>query len=210
MHVVIDLVAELRQRIQSVAAAPTAACSQSRLVATASCLQHVDEEQLLYTFCRPAGGAMECGFQEGEMLLLSVEGAVGGRYHKPAWRRLRASSAPSCAPPDASNGSSSSSCIVSLPAPSCPCHVPVCAGQHVAVARGHFYTCTATHVTISLNRAMRRGLLKPSGGGAPADACAAAGGSGVLFDASIKWRLDRDDGSSTFVRLRGNLFALFR
>jgi hypothetical protein len=32
----------------------------------------------------------------------------------------------------------------------------------------------------------------------------------VLFDASIKWRLDRDDGSSTFVRLRGNLFALFR
>ena len=78
VHVVIDLVAELRQRIQSVAAAPTAACSQSRLVATASCLQHVDEEQLLYTFCRPAGGAMECGFQEGEMLLLSVEGASGG------------------------------------------------------------------------------------------------------------------------------------
>jgi hypothetical protein len=57
---------------------------------------------------------------------------------------------------------------------------------------------------------MRRGLLKPGGGGAPADASAAAGGSGVLFDASIKWRLDRDDVSSTFVRLRGNLFALFR
>ncbi len=37
-------------------------------------LQHVDEEQLLYTFCRPGGGAIQCSFQEGEMLLLSVEG----------------------------------------------------------------------------------------------------------------------------------------
>ena len=39
-----------------------------------SCLQHVDEAQLLYTFCRPGGEAVKCSFQEGEMLLLSVEG----------------------------------------------------------------------------------------------------------------------------------------
>ncbi|KAL4448106.1 hypothetical protein ABPG75_005325 [Micractinium tetrahymenae] len=114
-------------------------------------LAHVDEEQLLYTFCRADGGAIECGFQEGEMLLLSVE------------------------------------------------------GQHAAVARGFFYTCTATQLTMSLNKALRKGLLKPSG--TPPDAAA---GQAALFDPSVRWRLDRDDVSSTYVRLRGNLFALFR
>jgi hypothetical protein len=36
--------------------------------------QHVDEEQLLYSFCRPDGAALDCGFQQGDMLVLSVEG----------------------------------------------------------------------------------------------------------------------------------------
>lgn len=40
--------------------------------------QHVDGEQLLYTFRRPDGAPVECGFQEGEMLLLSVDGAWWG------------------------------------------------------------------------------------------------------------------------------------
>lgn len=40
-------------------------------------MQHVDEGQLLYTFTRADGSTIECGFQEGEMLLLSVEGGLG-------------------------------------------------------------------------------------------------------------------------------------
>ncbi len=74
------------------------------------------------------------------------------------------------------------------------------------MARGFFYTCTATHLTISLNKALRRGLLKPN---SPSPGAAAAKPA-VLFDHSVRWRLDRDDVSSTFVRLRGNLFTLFR
>ena len=73
------------------------------LAATAShALQHVDEEQLLYTFCRPAGGALECAFQEGEMLLLSVEGAAGSDL-KLAPFALPAVQCPCCAPSDASH-----------------------------------------------------------------------------------------------------------
>lgn len=45
-----------------------------------SCLvQHVDEQQLLYTFRRPDGGPMDCALHDGEMLLLSVDGACMGR-----------------------------------------------------------------------------------------------------------------------------------
>lgn len=101
------------------------------------------------------------------------------------------------------------------------------AGQHAAVARGFFYTCSATQLTITLNKPLRKGLLKPSGAAAPPTVAGAAGaggamggsraaggasggGAGVMFDASMRWRLDRDDVSSTFVRLRGNLFTLFR
>lgn len=74
----------------------------------------------------------------------------------------------------------------------------------MAVARGFFYTCTATELTVSLNKALRRGLLWPRG--PPPEAGATAAGC----DAAVRWRLDRDEASSTFVRLRGNLFALFR
>lgn len=46
-----------------------------------SCLQHVDEQEGLYTFRRPDSGAIECAFTDGEMLLLSVEGKhVAGRW----------------------------------------------------------------------------------------------------------------------------------
>lgn len=61
-------------------------------------------------------------------------------------------------------------------------------------------------MTVSLNKPMRRGLLAPSG----APPGAAPAGGAVAFDASVRWRVDRDEVSSTFVRLRGNLFALFR
>lgn len=37
-------------------------------------LQHVDEQEGLYSFRRPDGGAIDCTFTDGEMLLLSVEG----------------------------------------------------------------------------------------------------------------------------------------
>jgi hypothetical protein len=88
------------------------------------------------------------------------------------------------------------------------------------VARGFFHACTATHLTVSLNKALRRGLLQPEGSAAapyssPLPAAGAvpaalAGGPQMAFDAAVRWRLDRDEVSSTFVRLRGNLFALFR
>jgi hypothetical protein len=77
------------------------------------------------------------------------------------------------------------------------------------VSRGYFCTAAAARLTISLSRPLRRGLLHPNG--SPAKQ-AAANGSTVqpAFDGGAVWRLDRDDVSSTFVRLRGNLFALFR
>jgi len=74
------------------------------------------------------------------------------------------------------------------------------------VARGFFYTCSATQLTVSLNKPLRQGLLWPRG----PPAAGHAGGSPPPCDPSVLWRLDRDEASSTFVRLRGNLFALFR
>ncbi len=49
-----------------------------------SCLQHVDEQEGLYTFRRPDSGAIECAFTDGEMLLLSVEGkhVAGGGWRQ--------------------------------------------------------------------------------------------------------------------------------
>ena len=83
------------------------------------------------------------------------------------------------------------------------------------MARGFFYTCSATHLTVTLNKALRRGLLRP--GATPAEGAAPPAGPGPAggapapqWDASVRWRLDRDEVASTFVRLRGNLFALFR
>lgn len=72
----------------------------------------------------------------------------------------------------------------------------------MAVARSSFYTASADKVTISLNRALRPGLLWPRG---PPPAAGAG-----CCDAAVRWRMDRDEISSTFVRLRGNLFSLFR
>lgn len=74
----------------------------------------------------------------------------------------------------------------------------------MAVARGYFYTASATRLTVSLNKPLRPGLLWPRG--PPADAAAAAAGC----EAGVRWRLDRDEVSSTFTRLRGNLYTLFR
>ena len=112
--------------------------------------QHMDEQQQLYTFRRPDGGALDCGFADGDLVLLSVD------------------------------------------------------AQHVAVARGTFYTSNSHQLTVSLNRPLRAGLRWPHG--PPADAAAAAASG----DAAVRWRLDRDEVASTFTRLRGNLFALFR
>lgn len=185
-------------------------------------VQHVDEEQLLYTFGPADGGAIECGFQEGEMLLLSVEGGCwasrAARRLFPYGPALRLLPSPDphpwsfpqrpaplhlCRWPFCPAGRPALLCLQIDPA----LHMPTLsrAGQHAAVARGFFYTCTATHLTVSLNKALRRGLLKPCG--TPPDAAA---GPAVIFDPSVRWRLDRDDVSSTFVRLRGNLFTLFR
>lgn len=75
----------------------------------------------------------------------------------------------------------------------------------MAVARCFFYTCTATQITVSLNKALRRGLLWPQGPPAAGTAAAAA-----PCEPGVRWRLDRDEVSSSFTRLRGNLFALFR
>lgn len=75
-----------------------------------------------------------------------------------------------------------------------------------AVARGFFYTCTSTQLTLSLNKPLRQGLQWPRG----PPAAAALGAPPPPCDPSVLWRLDRDEASSTFVRLRGNLFALFR
>lgn len=50
--------------------------------------------------------------------------------------------------------------------------------------------------------------LAPAGdaaAGAPA-----APGASAAFDPAVRWRLDRDDVSSTFVKLRANVFSLFR
>ncbi|GAB4823940.1 hypothetical protein N2152v2_010986 [Parachlorella kessleri] len=149
-------------------------------------LQHVDEQQGLYTFRRAqeGGGFSSSGaFAEGEMVVLSVE------------------------------------------------------GQHVTVARAVVYALTADAVTVSIRKPLRRGLMAPvalpysragdwpgpapmavdggeeaAGAGAgQASSGSCKGGSAVVeIDPALRWRLDRDDISSTFVKLRGNLFNLFR
>ena len=112
------------------------------------------------------------------------------------------------------------------------------------MARAVVYAITASAVTVSIRKPLRRGLMAPAalpdslagdvggpapmaldGGQASAGAGAGLAGSGsskaglsrsgvgseeVAFDPAVRWRLDRDDISSTFVKLRGNVFNLFR
>lgn len=49
-------------------------CLPLRSLIVPPLLQHVDEQEGLYSFRRPDGGAIDCTFTDGEMLLLSVEG----------------------------------------------------------------------------------------------------------------------------------------
>eukprot|EP00887_Chlorella_sp_A99_P004604 scaffold4.g4604.t1 len=89
-------------------------------------------------------------------------------------------------------------------------------GQHAAVARCNLVAATAAAVTVALGRPLRAGLLRPEGTQAAADAGAlaplggAVGAAAAGVDARVCWRLDKDEVSSTFTRLRNNLFALFR
>ena len=74
-------------------------------------------------------------------------------------------------------------------------------GRHAGVGRGHLHDCTATTLTVSMEKELREGLLFPHG--------RLAVKSSACCDPGISWRLDKEEVGTTTPRMRSFLYSLF-